>query len=520
MRLELNLDFKKHFSEENFFFGVANAPYLCEGGYNTPDGIKNSYGVLELSDTIQRSGDAIRFWTNYEEQIKLAASLGLNAFRMGIDWSRIQPSSSLEPHEPPPWDEAALDHYADIIATIIAHDMQPIITLHHFTHPGWLPLDMWLSDEGPDLLVDYEVRVVQEINTRLARRGSELMRHFLIYNEPNLIPLLYHYAGLFPIERQGEDYLLPAYDTMLSHYIRAYDGVYDAFEQRGWGEPHVGFTIANLCAYEMDKQLDDLVRLRSWGVSREDAPAKIAACRAAWRGRMDDLGMSQLTGEQYGRYEAMIAMTAERLAPEKFVKTLDALYASPRTKKLDYLSVNVYDPFGIPRDGDQPGADTKWDEFPMDGDIYRAFILATNDFNDEALPVYMGENSSANLQPIGEPAQPRPDGWTRERYLKTYLMAMIRCMKEGVPIKGYLYWSLVDDFEWQAGYPPRLGLYNYDYENHEILPTDGFGEPSGEIYAHLVAALRSGDKGSVQKAFRFSFSHQKSRLEPEEALST
>ncbi len=501
MRLELNLDFKKHFPAENFFFGVANAPYLCEGGYNYPDGMKNSYGVLELSDKIEKSGEAVRFWADPEPHIKLAASLGLNAFRMGIDWSRCQPSSSMEPTDPPPWDTAALDRYADIIEMVIDHGMQPVITLHHFTHPLWLGLDIWLDDRGPDRLIDYEIRVVDEINTRLMARDGKKMAHFLVYNEPNLIPLIYHYSGLFPIERQGPDYLLPAYDTMLSHYIMAYDRLYDLFEAKGWGTPHVGFTIANLCAYEMDKQLDDLVRLRSWGVKREDVSAKIAECRAVWRRRMDELAKSQLTDEQYDRYIQMITMTEDKLRPELFTKTLDALYASPRVKKLDYLSVNVYEPFGTPRrDPNDPSHQTKWDEFTMDGEIYRTFILATNDFNTD-LPVYMGENSSANLQPIGQPAKLRPDGWTRERYLKTYMMEMIRCMKEGVPIRGYLYWSLVDDFEWQAGYPPRLGLYNYDYLNHKILDTDGFGQPSGKIYAHLVAALRSGDKGRIAEAF-------------------
>jgi len=117
----------------------------------------------------------------------------------------------------------------------------------------------------------------------------------------------------------------------------------------------------------------------------------------------------------------------------------------------------------------------------------------------------MGENGCANLQPIGEAPIPRKDGWTRERYLKTYLMEMIRCMKEGVPIKGYLYWSLVDDFEWHDGFTPRFGLYNYDYLQHCILPTDGFGEPSGQIYAHLIAALRSGDKDHIAKAFTLKF---------------
>ena len=502
MRLELNLDFEKHFADDNFFFGVANAPYLCEGGYNYPDGMKNSYGALELSGRIDKSGEAVRFWTNYEEHIKLAASLGLNAFRMGIDWSRCQPSPSTEPlDEPPAWDDAAVDQYADIIEMVIDHGLQPIITLHHFTHPLWLGLDIWLDDRGPDMLIDYEIRVIDEINSRLMARGGKKMEHFLVYNEPNLIPLIYHFSKLFPIERQGPEYLLPAYDTMLSHYIQAYDRIYDLFESRGWGTPHVGFTIANLCAYELDKQLGDLVRLRSWGVACEDAAAKIAECKAAWLERMDDLARSQLTDHQYERYIDYITMTGDRLRPELFTKTLDALYASPREKKLDYLSVNVYQPFGVPlRDPDEP-PQTKWDEFRMDGEIYRTFILATNDFNTTNLPVYMGENSSANLQPIGEPAKPRPDGWTRERYLKTYLMEMIRCMKEGVPIKGYLYWSLVDDFEWHAGFPPRLGLYNYDYVNHKIRDTDGFGQPSGKIYAHLVDSLRSGDKAKIADAF-------------------
>jgi len=75
-------------------------------------------------------------------------------------------------------------------------------------------------------------------------------------------------------------------------------------------------------------------------------------------------------------------------------------------------------------------------------------------------------------------------------------MEMVRCVKEGVPIAGYLYWTLVDDVQ-----PPRLGLYNYDFVNHEILGTDGFGQPSGRIYAHLIAALRGGDKARISEAF-------------------
>jgi len=496
VRLELNLDFEERFAPDRFFFGVAYAPYCEGGGLNAPDSFKNTDWTRKQTGRRDLMDEGLGFWTNYAEHIELAASLGLNAFRMGIEWARCQPSASTEPTDPPPWDEAALDHYADMVELVIDRGMQPIITLHHFTHPLWLGVDIWLEDRGPDLMVEAQVRIVDEINQRLMTRGNKRMAHFLVYNEPSLIPLFYHSMDWYPGDRKGPEYLPLAFDTMLSHYVRAYDGIHDLFEKRDWGTPNVGFTIASLSQYEFDKQLDDLLRLRSWGVAREDAAAKIAECRSAWRIRIDDLARSQLTDDQVDRYLETVESTEDTLRPERFTKTLDAVYASPRAKKLDYLSLNVYEPFGGPR---RDPADTerriKWERYAMDGEIYRTFILATNDFNTD-LPVYMGENSCANLQPIGEPAQPRPDGWTRERYLKTYLMEMVRCMKEGVPIEGYLYWTLVDDVQ-----PPRLGLYNYDFANDRILDTDGFGQPSGRIYGHLVAALRSGDKATIRNAF-------------------
>jgi beta-glucosidase/6-phospho-beta-glucosidase/beta-galactosidase len=492
--LELDLDFARQFAPDEFFFGVAYAPY-CEGGLNGPRGPMNTDWTRRAPGS-EGASEGIRFWTNYADHVRLASSLGLNAFRMGIEWARCQPSASTEAADPPPWDESALDHYADMVELVIDSGMQPIITLHHFTHPLWLGLDIWLDDLGPDRLVAAQVRIVDEINSRLMDRGDKRMAHFIVYNEPNLIPLFYHLLGTYPVERTGSEYLLPAFDTMLSHYVKAYDGIHDLFEARGWGPPQVGYTIASLCAYEYDKQLDDLLRLRRWGVAREDVGTRLAECRVRWRERVDPLARTQLTDEQYERYIAMVGHTAEQLPAVGFAKTLDALYASSRPTKLDYLSLNVYEPFGGPRrDPNDTDRRIKWERYVMDGEVYRTFILAKNDFNAD-LPVFMGENSLANLQPLDGPAVPRPDGWTRERYLKTYLMEMVRCMKEGVPIKGYLYWTLVDDV-----HPPRLGLYNYDFANHRILDTDGFGNPSGRIYGYLVEALRSGDKATIARAF-------------------
>ena len=125
MRLELNLDFEERFAPDRFFFGVAYAPYREGGGLNDPDGRGAS------------------------------------------------PPRSTDPTDPPAWDGAALDHYADMVETVIDHGMQPIVTLHHFTHPLWLGVDIWLEDRGPDSMVDAQVRIVDEINQRLMARGDK-----------------------------------------------------------------------------------------------------------------------------------------------------------------------------------------------------------------------------------------------------------------------------------------------------------------------------------------------------------
>jgi beta-glucosidase/6-phospho-beta-glucosidase/beta-galactosidase len=501
MELELDLDFKQAFNPDRFFFGVANAPYLCEGGYNTPEGIKNSYGALEASGQFERSGDAVRYWTDYAEQIKLAADLGLNAFRMGLEWARVQPTTSLEPHAPPAWDEAAVEHYADIVATLLGHKMQPIITLHHFTHPAWLGPGLWQDEAQVRLLGDFQLRIVEEVNDRLQTRGAGLMRHFLVYNEANLVPLIYHFQGLMAAE-QGPAAIARAYDNMFVNYVRVYDGLVDLFARKGWGAPHIGTTIATLSAYEIDRMFLDVLRLRAWGVTRERADEHLRACRETYTARVNALARSKLTDAQYARYQRLVAVSAATVdLGSAFKRTFDALYASPRARKLDYLSANVYEPFGAAKGDDAFGDQPLWWEYAADGEVYRSYIHLYNERNDQRLPLYMGENTLSYKQPIGAPAEPRPDGWTRERYFKTYFMEIVRAVKAGVPIAGYLYWSIVDDYEWDAGYAPRLGLYNYDYVNHRILPTDGLGEPAGPIYAHLIAALRSGDKEQVGRAF-------------------
>jgi beta-glucosidase len=502
LNLYLDADFKQTFASDNFFFGVANAPYLCEGGYNTPDGPKNSFGYFESSGLVPASGETTRFWTDYEHHIALAARLGLDAFRMGIEWARVQPTLELSAGPAPKWDKGALDNYAQILATVYRYGLDPVLTLHHFTYPAWLGPHYWMQDTSAGAAYDYELRVVEGLNRRLVADGYPPLGHLITFNELNLTPpkvltgTLRHASNAdAPLHQY-----VTVYDNILSAHVLVYDGLKALYAANGWREPLIGFGSATQAPYELDKMVLDLVRARSAGVQRNDVRSYLARNRARWTARLSGLAMRQLTDDQFVAFDDELRVVRDAVDPTQLTKTLDALYSSPLVDKIDYISANIYEPFRTGRAAGDPARAPRWWEFAMDGDIYRTLILAYNDGN-HSLPMFMGENSIAYQQPLGSEAVARSDGWSRERYLKTYLMEIVRCIAEGVPIRGYLYWSLVDDFEWDAGFTPRLGLFNYDYDAHRIRKTDGLGEPAGDIYARLIASLRTGDKADIQEAF-------------------
>ena len=502
MNLYLDVNFRQAFAPDNFFFGVANAPYLCEGGYNTPGGPQNSFGYFERQGKVPPSGETTRFWTDYERHISLAARLGLNAFRMGIEWARVQPTTELTAGPPPEWDHAALDRYAEILATVYRHGLEPVVTLHHFTYPAWLGEQFWLADRSADVVVEFELRVLAELNRRLVARGHRPLRHLITFNELNLTPPKV-LAGTLRLASNADaplDRYVTVYDNILSAHVRAYDGIKALYAAHDWGSSLVGFGSATQAPYELDKMLLDLVRVRSEGIERGEVRGFLAQRRAGWTALLSSLARRQLTDEQFEAFDDELVQVRDAVDATRMTKTLDALYGSPLAAKIDYISANIYEPFRTGRSAGDADRAPRWWQFGIDGDIYRSLIHAYHEGN-RSLPIFMGENSIAYAQPIGGAAEPRSDGWNRERYLKTYLMEIVRCIAEGVPIHGYLYWSLVDDFEWDAGFTPRLGLFNYDYEAHAIRDRDGLGEPAGEIFAHLIAALRSGKKAEIQRAF-------------------
>jgi len=207
-----------------------------------------------------------------------------------------------------------------------------------------------------------------------------------------------------------------------------------------------------------------------------------------------------LVSKKFESYQKFQDAIKQLFKPDLFKSTIESLYNSPIARKLDYLAVDIYEPFLMTEMMSGLSTYPPWWEWECDPEIYSSFIRAYNDGNTD-LPLYLLENSIAYQQPRDGIANPRSDGMNREKYLKNYFLEVIRCMNEGIPIKGFLFWMLIDNYEW-GSFEPRLGLYNYDYVKGQIMDTDGLGEPAGKIFAEIVTALKSGNKNKISAALK------------------
>ena len=123
---------------DSFTWGVATAAHQIEGG-----NVNNDWWAWEhnpASGTLEPSGDACDSFNRWREDLQLVADMGLGAYRFSLEWSRIEPREGV-------WDTAAIDRYRAILQCMRGYNLEPMVTLHHFTTPVWLP-DRGGSDRG------------------------------------------------------------------------------------------------------------------------------------------------------------------------------------------------------------------------------------------------------------------------------------------------------------------------------------------------------------------------------------
>lgn len=468
-----------------FLFGVATSGYQVEGGYNGPGEPANNWVGWERTGRVEPSGIGCDVWRHPEPALDRAAAIGCNAFRLSVEWARIEPEEGEV-------DEDALDRYAAILAMCVERGMAPVVTLHHFTHPWWLGEELWLTPGSPDRFAAHVARVVP----RLAPH----CRHWITVNEPNIVALMGWVAGAHPPGRRGAvaDAWVVA-DNLLAAHVLAYSAIHAV-------QPDAEVTVNTSAStlYDYDQVVTDLLCARSRGVDRGDLDAWLDERRLAHDASAPrPAGAERLLRRAFAAASPYGPRWAGRLRRPSPRRVVDAVYGAPGARLLDAVGFDWYDPVAghaLRLPGHRTAGGRSWEasralwDVAADPDGLAAWC------RDAAaaapgLPVWVVENGMATRVRRGRPLH-RLDGWHRPRYLQAHVGAVVGAVRGGAPVTAYLHWSLVDNYEW-GSYEPRFGIFGVDRSRSgggvRWLDTDADGADSAGAFRRLVAGARAGD---------------------------
>ncbi len=417
--------------EQDFLVGAATAAHQVEG-----NNIYSDYWAMEQMKTTafaEPSLDAVDHYNHYEEDIKLLASAGLNAYRFSIEWARIEPEEGK-------FDEAEIEHYRNVIRACRENGVTPMVTLLHFTSPKWLICKGgWEAESVVEDFAKY-VRYVME------NLGSE-MELVCTINEANMG--LQMKAIMERYIRQMKAMMVKmqagtANDSQVQvgmNLQKMMQGQEMAAKENaavfGTPQPQV-FVSART---EQGDQLVMEAHRAAMAVIREVAPHVKAGL---------SLSVHDIQAVPGGEERA------EAEWAEEFTHYL------PYIQGDDFLGVQNYTRSLIGADGIQPNPEGA--ELTQMG--YEFYPQALENVlrrvaKDWKGIIYVTENGIGTA-----------DDSRRMVFIETATDGVARCIADGLPIKGYFYWTLMDNFEWQKGYSMTFGLIAVDRSTQTRMPKD------------------------------------------------
>ena len=417
----------------DFVWGVATSAPQIEGaadtdgkGESTCDRFCRQPGAIVDGSTTQV---ACEHYHRLDEDLDLIASLGVNAYRFSVAWPRVRPTGDGA------WNEQGLAFYDRLVDGLAARGIQAHLTLNHWDLPQALQeRGGWASRDTVDRFVEYAQGVV----SRLGDRVSAVTTH----NEPWVMAMLGHDSGIFaPGIRHRATAMQVAHHLLVSH----------------------GLTLRALRAQGFRKPLGIVLNLAPL-MPATPSPQDIAKTRIE-----DGLLLRWYLDPLFGRgYPADVLEHLGSDAPKVEPGDMDVI-ATP----IDYLGINYYSrsvvsagkPFDV-HASELPLTDMDWEIYPQG--LTELLLRLNRDY--PLPPTYITENGGAFPDVMG--ADGRVHDADRTRYLKDHIAAVALALRQGVPMAGYMVWSLMDNFEWASGYAKRFGIVHVDYTTQKRTPKD------------------------------------------------
>ncbi len=398
---------------DDFLWGSAASAHQTEGGNH------NSWSEWEKIPGKIKDGSnadiACDHYNRYKDDFDLAKELGHQIHRFSIEWSRIEPNQGR-------WNDSELGHYESVIKTLLERNIKPMMTLHHFANPIWFrDMDAWLNPESPELFGKY------------ARKAAEVFSKYnLIWNtinEPMVVATLGHLFGEFPPGYKDFNKTITATMNMLKAHGQAAMNIREVYDEKGLEQPLIAPVLSvsyfmpanadNKEDVELANYLDNLYN-QEW-------------IRGAVTGIIPDLDGN---GERYTPLENSVDFIGLNYYSRQVVSS-----------ELDYLAGEM-----APRNPNLERCEgLDWEVYPQG-----YYPIIKSYWDNYRKPIFLTENGIGTL-----------DDMLKQRYIVSHLQQVYRAIEDKVDIRGYLVWSLTDNFEWTQGYSSHFGLVEIDYKTQE-----------------------------------------------------
>ncbi len=420
--------------EETFLLGAATAAHQVEGNNKNSD----CWAMEQMEHTayLEPSLDAVDHYNRYEEDIRWMAEAGLNAYRFSLEWARIEPEEMV-------FDEKEIEHYRSVIRCCKKYGIEPIVTLHHFSSPVWLiTKGGWEAESVVEDFAKY-VRYVME------RLGEEL-QYVCTINEANIGLQI---AGI--AER---------YKKMMMAQMGAAGGT-DGED----GNVQMGMNLQKMLEGQKaqaaeNKKVFGVEKVENFTSMRtREGDRLIMKAHQAARKVIKELCPQVKVGLTLSLHDIQVAETGgEGFARKEWED--EFLHYLPYIQEDDFLGVQNYTRSRFGKEG-RMGNPENAELTQMDYEFYPEALehvirKVAKEFHQELI---VTENGIAVA-----------DDNRRIAFLEQALEGVQNCIADGIKVKGYCYWSLLDNFEWQKGYSMTFGLIAVDRSSQKRIPKESF----------------------------------------------
>jgi beta-glucosidase len=433
-----------------FLWGSATASYQVEGAVNEDgrgpsiwDTFSHIPGKTNNGDTGDVADD---HYHRYKEDVQLMKDLGLKTYRFSVAWPRVFPQGAGTPNP------KGLDFYNRLLDELLANNIQPYCTLFHWDLPQALEdKGGWQSRNTSEAFATYAGYVAEHLSDRV--------KHFMTLNE------MRSFVGGYESGRHAPGLQLPPagvnqvrHNAVLAH----------------------GLGVQAIRAHAKPGTKVGLAENATACVPVIETPEHIAAAKKAMR----EANAGYLTAIMEGRYTDAYLARAAADAP-KFTDADMKAIGSP----VDFVGLNIYTPAYIRADdsasgfafvrppASYPHMMSSWLHVGPEA-LYWGPKLAAEIWNIKE--IYITENGASSTDVL------TPDGQVydtdRVMYLRNYLTQLHRAVSEGVPVRGYFCWSLLDNYEWADGYAYRFGIHYVDFKTQKRTP-----KMSAHFYKEVIA---------------------------------